>query len=73
LTVREIAILDLIAKGEPYVEVARMLTLSVGTVQTHIKKIYRKLSVNSRGAAVFEAQRQGLLQSGPASALDDDL
>jgi DNA-binding NarL/FixJ family response regulator len=73
LTVREIAILDLIAKGEPYVEVARMLTLSVGTVQTHIKKIYRKLSVNSRGAAVFEAQRQGLLQSGSANAPDDDL
>lgn len=71
LTVREIAILDLIAKGESYVEVARVLALSVGTVQTHIKKIYRKLSVNSRGAAVFEAQRQGLLQSGPAGAADD--
>jgi DNA-binding NarL/FixJ family response regulator len=64
LTVREIAILDLIAKGESYVEVARMLALSVGTIQTHIKKIYRKLSVNSRGEAVFEAHRQGLLPSG---------
>jgi DNA-binding NarL/FixJ family response regulator len=72
LTVREIAILDLIAKGESYVEVARMLALSVGTIQTHIKKIYRKLSVNSRGEAVFEAHRQGLLQAGPATGLEDE-
>ncbi|MGZ3158575.1 MAG: response regulator [Burkholderiaceae bacterium] len=73
LTVREIAILDLIAKGESYVEVARMLALSVGTIQTHIKKIYRKLSVNSRGEAVFEAHRQGLLQSGSNNAVDDEV
>lgn len=73
LTVREIAILDLIAKGESYVEVARMLALSVGTIQTHIKKIYRKLSVNSRGEAVFEAHRQGLLQSGPANLPEDEV
>lgn len=73
LTVREIAILDLIAKGESYVEVARMLALSVGTIQTHIKKIYRKLSVNSRGEAVFEAHRQGLLQSGSANDFEDEV
>ncbi|HEY8102517.1 MAG TPA: response regulator transcription factor [Burkholderiaceae bacterium] len=73
LTIREIAILDLIAKGESYVEVARMLALSVGTIQTHIKKIYRKLSVNSRGEAVFEAHRQGLLQAGPNNALEDEV
>ncbi len=72
LTTREIAILDLIAKGESYVEVARMLTLSVGTIQTHIKKIYRKLSVNSRGEAVFEAHRQGLLQSGLPNTFENE-
>lgn len=72
LTAREIAILDLIAKGESYVEVARMLALSVGTIQTHIKKIYRKLSVNSRGEAVFEAHRQGLLQSGAPTPAEDE-
>jgi DNA-binding NarL/FixJ family response regulator len=72
LTTREIAILDLIAKGESYVEVARMLALSIGTIQTHIKKIYRKLSVNSRGEAVFEAQRQGLLQPGAANPPEEN-
>jgi DNA-binding NarL/FixJ family response regulator len=62
LTKREAAILDLIARGDSYGDVARQLTLSVGTVQTHIKNIYDKLSVHSRGAAVYEANRRGLLQ-----------
>lgn len=62
LTKREAAILNLIARGDSYVEVARMLSVSVGTVQTHVKNIYGKLAVHSRGQAVFEAQRRGLLQ-----------
>jgi DNA-binding NarL/FixJ family response regulator len=66
LTKRESVILDLIAKGQSYGEVARLLTVSVGTVQTHIKNIYGKLSVHSRGEAVFEAHRRGLLQFGTA-------
>jgi len=62
LTKREAAILDLIACGDSYGDVAKQLTLSVGTVQTHIKNIYDKLSVHSRGEAVYEANRRGLLQ-----------
>ncbi|HEY8606991.1 MAG TPA: response regulator transcription factor [Noviherbaspirillum sp.] len=62
LTKRETVILDLIAKGDSYSEVARLLSVSVGTVQTHIKNIYGKLSVHSRGEAVFEAHRRGLLR-----------
>jgi DNA-binding NarL/FixJ family response regulator len=62
LTKRESAILNLIARGDSYSEVARLLSVSVGTVQTHVKNIYGKLSVHSRGQAVFEAQRRGLLQ-----------
>jgi DNA-binding NarL/FixJ family response regulator len=64
LTKRESAILDLIAQGESYGEVAKLLSVSVGTVQTHIKNIYGKLAVHSRGEAVFEAHRRGLLQLG---------
>lgn len=62
LTKRETTILDLIARGDSYGDVAKLLSLSVGTVQTHIKNIYEKLSVHSRGEAVFEAHRRGLLQ-----------
>lgn len=68
LTKREAAILDLIAQGDSYGEVAKMLSVSVGTVQTHIKNIYGKLSVHSRGEAVFEAHRRGLLQLGRSRA-----
>jgi DNA-binding NarL/FixJ family response regulator len=64
LTKREAAILELIAQGESYGDVAKVLSVSVGTVQTHIKNIYGKLSVHSRGEAVFEAHRRGLLQMG---------
>lgn len=68
LTKREAAILDLIARGDTYGEVAQLLSVSVGTVQTHIKNIYGKLSVHSRGEAVFEAHRRGLLQFGAQPA-----
>lgn len=62
LTKRETSILDLIACGDSYSSVARQLSVSVGTVQTHIKNIYEKLSVHSRGEAVFVASQRGLLQ-----------
>lgn len=68
LTKREAAILDLIAQGDSYGEVAKLLSVSVGTVQTHIKNIYGKLAVHSRGEAVFEAHRRGLLQLGRSPA-----
>lgn len=65
LTRRENAILELIARGDSYAKVALALGVSVGTVQTHVKNIYGKLSVHSRGEAVFEAQRRGLLHIEP--------
>lgn len=64
LTRRETETLDLIARGYTYGEVARLLSVTVGTVQTHIKSIYGKLAVHSRSEAVFEAHQLGLLQSG---------
>jgi DNA-binding NarL/FixJ family response regulator len=61
LTKREAAILERIARGDSYGGVAKSLSVSVGTVQSHIKSIYGKLAVHSRGEAVFEAHRRGLL------------
>ena len=65
LTARESDTLRLIARGYAYKEVAEMLGVSVSTIQTHIKNMYRKLSVNSRSEAVFEAQALGLLRDVP--------
>jgi len=62
LTPREIDILWGIAKGFSYAEIAGHLGLSRQTVPGHIKNIYRKLEVHTRGEAVFEALQQGLIR-----------
>ena len=69
LSRREAAILELIARGHTYNESSKLLNLSVGTVQSHIKHIYRKLSVHSRSEAVYEAHRRGYLQMTEAEPL----
>jgi DNA-binding NarL/FixJ family response regulator len=61
LSPREQEVLALIARGFSYSEIARLQTLSVHTVQTHIKNLYAKLSVHSKSEAVFEATRMGFL------------
>jgi DNA-binding NarL/FixJ family response regulator len=62
LTEREAEILRLVAKGLNFAEVGAALGISAHTVVAHVKKIYRKLSVHSRGEAVFEATQLGLLK-----------
>ena len=62
LSAREQEVLDLIARGFSYAEIARLKNLSVNTVQTHIKNLYGKLAVHSKNEAVFEATRLGLLR-----------
>jgi DNA-binding NarL/FixJ family response regulator len=57
----ESKVLDLIARGYSYAEIARLTSVTVHTVQSHIKNLYGKLSVHSRTEAVFEASRMGLL------------
>jgi len=61
LAARESEILQLVAKGFNFGEISRLLGISTNTVRTHIYRIYRKLSVHSRGEAVFEAKKLGLL------------
>jgi DNA-binding NarL/FixJ family response regulator len=52
LSTREKEILDLLAKGYRYKEIANQLFLSTETVRTHIRNIYEKLQVNSRTEAI---------------------
>lgn len=61
LSEKEIAILTDLAKGFRYKEVARIHGISPNTVGDHVKSIYRKLTVNSRSEAVFEAVQAGLI------------
>lgn len=61
LSERETEILRLVAKGFSFDTVGEVLGISPHTVVTHVKKIYRKLAVHSRGEAVYEASQMGLL------------
>jgi DNA-binding NarL/FixJ family response regulator len=61
LSAREAEVLALITKGFNFAEIARLLDVSPHTITAHVKKIYQKLAVHSRGEAVYEATRMGLL------------
>lgn len=64
LSDRESDVLLGLAKGFTYVEIARTLGISENTIRSHVKKLYRKLQVNSRSEAVFEALHTGQLRLG---------
>lgn len=61
LTEKETEVLTDLARGYSYKEVAVRLHISHHTVADHVKAIYRKLAVNSRSEAVFEAMQSGLI------------
>lgn len=58
---REMEVLALTAKGMSNKDIAKQLTLSERTVQTHLVSIFKKLSVSSRTQAVLYALRKGWL------------
>jgi DNA-binding NarL/FixJ family response regulator len=62
LSEREHEVLTLIVKGFSYAEIAGLLGVSSHTVTTHVRGIYRKLEVHSRGEAVYEALALGLVK-----------
>ena len=55
LSTREKEILQLLAKGLLYKEIAEQLTITTGTVRIHIHKIYEKLHVQNRTEAINKA------------------
>lgn len=61
LSPRETEVLNLLARGMSFAEISSVLNISCHTVTAHIKKIYRKLQVHSRGEAVYEAAQLGIL------------
>ena len=61
LSEREMEVLNMLARGFSYAECADILRISANTVGFHVKNIYRKLEVNSRAEALFEALSQGLI------------
>lgn len=64
LSEREFEVLNSLSRGFSYVECGEILGVSANTIGSHVKNIYRKLEVNSRAEALFEASNRGLLRRG---------
>jgi LuxR family maltose regulon positive regulatory protein len=62
LTPREADVLDQLALGSAYGEIAQTLFITKNTVKTHLMSLYRKLGVDKRSAALRVARDIGLMQ-----------
>lgn len=62
LSAREVDVLNHIAVGYTTAEIAEKLNISAHTVTAHIRNVYKKLHVHTRSAAIFEAQKRGLIK-----------
>lgn len=61
LSSREQELLQLLIKGYSYKMIADELQIALETVRSHIKKIYRKLQVNSATEAIYKVSRDKLV------------
>jgi DNA-binding CsgD family transcriptional regulator len=61
LTPRELAVLGQLADGHTAAAIGRRLLITERTVHKHLERLYTKLGVGDRLAAVLRAQRLGLL------------
>ena len=64
LTVRELTVLKLIARGDSNREIAETLHISEATVKVHATNLFHKLDVTSRTEAIGVAIRRGLVRFG---------
>ncbi len=62
LSPREMDILQELCQGNSYKIIAYNLNISIDTVRTHIRKIYRKLQVHSQSEAVIKALKNGIVK-----------
>lgn len=63
LSRREVTILEQVARGISFAEIAEALFISPHTVKTHVKSIYRKLEAHSRPHAVYIARQNGWINA----------
>jgi two-component system NarL family response regulator len=64
LTSREVAVLELVAKGLSNKEIAAALSLAEDTVKNHLKHVFAKLEVSDRTEAVLLAVQRGIINLG---------
>ena len=61
LSGREVELLRRLSRGLSNQEIAHQLSITVGTTKGHLHRIFRKLDVRNRTAAVAKARDLGLL------------
>jgi DNA-binding NarL/FixJ family response regulator len=59
ITPRQYEVLVLLARGHSVKSISHHLAISVATVKSHAETLYRRLGVNNRNAAVYEAVTRG--------------
>jgi two-component system NarL family response regulator len=64
LTLREMAVLRLVAAGKPNREIGESLNISEGTVKIHLSHLFEKLGATSRTEVVAKAAHRGLIRFG---------
>ncbi len=57
LTEREAEVARLLAEGNSQKKIAELMGVSIGTVQTHVKAVYRKLDIHSKQQLIDLARR----------------
>jgi two-component system, NarL family, nitrate/nitrite response regulator NarL len=62
LSPREAQVLGFLAAGLSAPQIARELHLSPSTIKTHLQRLYERLGVSDRAAAVAEGMRRGLIE-----------
>ena len=62
LSEREQQVLEGFARGRSIPQLAAELYIGASTVKTHTQRLYEKLGVSDRAAAVAEGMRRGLLE-----------
>lgn len=62
LSVRELEVLRLIAKGLSNKEIGAQLQVVEGTIKIHVKSILSKLGVSDRTQAILAAVKRGIIQ-----------
>lgn len=63
LSRRETETLRLLARGLTYVQVAAEMKISLSTVQSNIRNLYRKLQVHSQTQAIAKAHEMGMIST----------
>ena len=61
LSKREQDVLNRLVTGDSYKMIAESFSINIGTVNSHIYRLYKKLHVNSKSAVILKAIREKLV------------